>query len=115
MAPLPALAAGAVTFGSFNNPVKLNPAVLETWARLLARVPGSRLLLKYRHLQGGGAAAHLRAAAAAAGISDDRLLLEGASPHPEALARYAGIDIALDPFPFTAAPRPARRCGWACR
>jgi len=30
----------------------------------------------------------------------DRLLIEDASPHPEALAAYARVDIALDPFPF---------------
>jgi protein O-GlcNAc transferase len=100
VAPLPARAAGAVTFGSFNNPAKLNPAVLETWAAILARVPGARLLIKYRQLGGGGGAAHLRAAAAAAGIAADRLLIEDASPHPEALAAYGRVDIALDPFPF---------------
>ena len=100
VAPLPARATGRVTFGSFNNPVKLNPAVLESWAAILARVPGAQLLIKFRHLEGGGAAAHLRAAAAAAGIAAERLVLEGASPHPEALAAYARVDIALDPFPF---------------
>jgi predicted O-linked N-acetylglucosamine transferase (SPINDLY family) len=100
VAPLPARAAGGVTFGSFNNPVKLNPAVLETWAAILARVPAARLLLKFRHLDGGAAAARLRAAAAAAGIPPERLMLEGASPHPAALAAYARVDIALDPFPF---------------
>jgi predicted O-linked N-acetylglucosamine transferase (SPINDLY family) len=100
VAPLPARAAAGVMFGSFNNPAKLNPAVLADWAAILDRVPGSRLLIKYRHLGGRGAAAHLRAAAATAGIAMDRLLIEDASPHPEALAAYARVDIALDPFPF---------------
>ena len=100
VAPLPARAAGHVTFGSFNNPVKLNRAVLETWAAILDRVPGSRLLIKFRHLEGGGAAAHLRQTAEQCGLGPDRLLLEGKSPHPEALAAYSRVDIALDPFPF---------------
>ena len=100
VAPLPARAAGHLTFGSFNNPAKLNRPALKTWAAILDRVPGSRLLIKYRHLEGGGAAAHLRATAEACGLGPDRLLLEGKSPHPEALATYSRVDIALDPFPF---------------
>ena len=100
VAPPPALATGHVTFGSFNNPAKLNPGVLALWARILARVPGSRLLLKFRHLDGGAAAARLTADAVAAGIAPTQLALEGFSPHPEALGAYGRIDIALDPFPF---------------
>jgi predicted O-linked N-acetylglucosamine transferase (SPINDLY family) len=100
VAPLPARATGGVTFGSFNNPVKLNPVVLETWAEILARVPAARLLIKFRHLDGGEAARRLSAAARAAGIAPERLILEGSSPHPDALAAYGRVDVALDPFPF---------------
>ena len=46
MTPLPALSRGHVTFGSFKRVVKITPAVLETWARVLHAVPGSRLVLK---------------------------------------------------------------------
>jgi predicted O-linked N-acetylglucosamine transferase (SPINDLY family) len=100
VAPPPARATGRLTFGSFNNPAKINRAVLETWAAILDRVPGAQLLIKFRHLDAGGAVEHLRATAAACGLGPDRLLLEGKSPHPEALAAYARVDIALDPFPF---------------
>ena len=47
VAPLPALANGHVTFGSFNNFSKINPGVLHLWAEVLKQVPGARLLLKY--------------------------------------------------------------------
>ena len=44
--PLPALANGFVTFGSFNALAKITPAVMRLWAGILARVPHARLLLK---------------------------------------------------------------------
>jgi protein O-GlcNAc transferase len=37
--PLPALATGIITFGSFNRPAKLNEDVLTLWAELLRAVP----------------------------------------------------------------------------
>ena len=40
---LPALGRGAVTFGSFNNPAKISPRVVEVWASILRRLPGARL------------------------------------------------------------------------
>src|SRR5262249_21380562 len=49
-APLPALARGHVPLGCFNNPAKLPPPALAAFARVLDRVPASRLLLKYRGL-----------------------------------------------------------------
>lgn len=38
--------AGFVTFGSFNALAKVTPEVLWLWARILAAVPDSRLVLK---------------------------------------------------------------------
>ena len=46
VAPLPAGLDRPITFGCFNSRTKLNPDVLALWARVLAAVPGSRLLLK---------------------------------------------------------------------
>jgi len=43
--PLPALQAGHVTFGCFNNFCKVNQPLLELWSRVLDAVPGSRMVL----------------------------------------------------------------------
>jgi len=106
-APPPALPepGAPVTFGSLNNPAKLNDAVLALWARILAAVPGSRLLLKYRNaFEEEGLRARVRASMARGGIDAARLLFPG--PPPEGrhhLSLYHRIDIGLDSFPFTGA------------
>ncbi len=99
--PPPCLAAGYVTFGSFNNPGKVTPETVAVWSRILDTVPLSRLILKssYR-FSDPGTRLYFQELFAAHGIRDDRLtLLEGDSDLAGHLARYGMIDIALDPFP----------------
>src|SRR5262249_37563163 len=43
--PLPARAAGRVTFGCLNNSAKVSASVIALWSRVLKAVPSSRLLL----------------------------------------------------------------------
>ena len=43
-----------ITFGSFNNPVKTSDRTLQTWSRILQKVPNSRICFKailFRHEQ----------------------------------------------------------------
>jgi predicted O-linked N-acetylglucosamine transferase (SPINDLY family) len=101
--PPPAAAAGLVTFGSFNNPAKINDQVLALWAKVLAAAPGSRLLLKFRNwflvpsLQ-----ARIGAALRGFGVDPSRIQFDGAPDQTAGhLARYGRIDIALDTFPFS--------------
>jgi predicted O-linked N-acetylglucosamine transferase (SPINDLY family) len=92
---------GFITFGCFNNTAKLNAQVIALWARLLAAVPSSRLVLKWRTLQDEPLRASIRQAFVSHGIGPERIELRGASFHADLLRQYADIDIALDPFPFT--------------
>ena len=100
VAPPPCQTRGIVTFGSFNNLAKVTPAVLGLWVRVLAAVPGARLLLRWKSLADEAERTRLRTAFVAAGGDGARLDLHGALPHRELLAAYGEIDIALDPFPF---------------
>jgi len=100
VSPLPALRSGHVTFGSCNNLAKINADVVAVWADILRRVPGARLLLKYRGLEDEGLRARYFDLFTAQGITADRLDIEGWSPLGQLLARHDGIDVALDPFPF---------------
>lgn len=98
--PLPALANGYVTFGCFNNLAKITPRVIATWADILHRVPGARLVLKTHQFSDPPTAALIRAAFAAHAIAPARIVLRGSSGHRAFLAEYNDIDLVLDPFPY---------------
>ena len=98
--PPPSLAAGQVTFGSFNQLAKVNDAVLAAWARVLQAAPGARLFLKANQLNDPAAQSGLRARFAARGVDVSRLLFEGFSSRAEYLAAYHRVDVALDTFPY---------------
>ena len=101
VAPLPALANGYVTFGSFNNAAKLNPGVIALWARLMQAVPGSRLMLKNRGYALARTREELTDAFGKHGIVADRLDFVAHTPNTAAhLRKYAAVDVALDPFPY---------------
>jgi len=98
---LPALAAGYVTFGCFSNPAKVTPLAVEVWARILRRLPTTRLVVKYKGWGESGVARRFREMFVTQGVDTGRLELLDASPHPELLGEYGRIDIALDTFPYS--------------
>ena len=97
----PPLASGApATFGSFNNPAKLNRAVLKLWGEVLTAIPGSRLALKFKNWFGNE---NLRERVLnGLGVDAERVMfVAGDTERDQHLALYRQIDVALDPFPFT--------------
>jgi predicted O-linked N-acetylglucosamine transferase (SPINDLY family) len=90
-----------IVFGSFNHLPKVTPAVVAAWARLLAAVPQSRLLLKAKRLGEPETRERYRTLFATHGIDQNRLDLVGWRSSPgNHLALYRQVDIALDPFPY---------------
>jgi protein O-GlcNAc transferase len=98
---LPAAGNGYVTFGCLNNPAKVNPHLIGEWARLLAELPGSRLLLKSGQYSDAAFRERLWSEFEAAGVERERILLEGPDHHIAFLDTYNRIDIALDPWPYS--------------
>jgi protein O-GlcNAc transferase len=98
--PLPALANGYVTFGSFNNLIKVGPDVISLWARVLHAVPGSRLLLKTNQFIEPSVREEMAQKFAQHGIEGSRLILEPPVPRADYLKPFNRLDIALDPFPY---------------
>ncbi|MBM3548555.1 MAG: hypothetical protein FJX54_16525 [Alphaproteobacteria bacterium] len=99
---LPCLRAGGITFGSFSIPPKLNDRVLRLWSRVLAAVPGSRLVIGHNAAYADPLiASRFRRRCEVAGIAADRLhLVTAYAGRQDHLARVGSLDIALDPFPF---------------
>jgi predicted O-linked N-acetylglucosamine transferase (SPINDLY family) len=102
VAESPVCKTGHMTFGSFNNMAKTNDTLLQIWAAIMARVPGSRLLLKAHGLRNEGVKRRiLRTLAAHGGIAPERVCFMGheqsAADH---LQRYHEVDLALDTFPY---------------
>jgi len=97
----PSLAGAPVRFGVFNNFPKITDAMLTVWARILARVPDSRLLVKTASLRDEGVLRLARERMQRAGLDLDRVELAGFTPgRREHLAALANVDIALDTFPY---------------
>jgi protein O-GlcNAc transferase len=101
VSPLPRLERGYWTFGSFNNYRKLNERVLAAWAQVLIAVPDSRLIMfSFENRESGE---HAVAALVARGIERHRVdWVVRTSPEGH-IDSFAGIDIALDSFPYNGA------------
>ena len=99
VAPAPCLRNGFITFGSFNNPAKISPALLRLWGAILMECPDSRLLIK-----SGAFADRCGREYLMRGLGDvapDRLITPvRTSGVREHLGFYDKVDIALDTFPY---------------
>ncbi len=102
VAPLPCFARGGITFGSFNNFAKISPQWVALAARVLQAVPGSRCLLKSPYARSNdGGREQLQARFNACGIASERVVWMPFDSDPTVhLARYGGVDIALDTYPY---------------
>lgn len=97
----PAACRGHVTFGSLNTLSKVSPGALQAWARILASVPTSRLLIKARPLSDDALCQEVRRRFGEQRIAAERLELQGWSPdYASHMATFNAIDIALDSFPY---------------
>lgn len=101
VSPPPCASGAPVTFGSFNALAKINPGVIDLWARILQSVPNSRLILKARPLGDPPVRARVHDLFASRGIESSRIELLSWAPAVQGhLALYHRIDIALDTFPY---------------
>jgi len=100
-APAPATAPvrqnAFVTFGCLNNFAKVSSRALDEWAKILAAVPNSRMIL---HALPGEHAQGIARRLEQAGVASRRMQFIGRQPWSAYVQTYSKIDIALDPFPY---------------
>ena len=90
-----------ITFGSFNNFLKVTDDTLAVWAKILNRVPNSRLFIKSVYLDDPEVRKNVLERLASAGIAEDRVELSGFfAATQDHLAAYNRVDVALDTFPY---------------
>ncbi len=101
VAPAPAAASGRITFGSFNSVGKVTDRTLACWARIVARVPGARLLLKGEGFSAADGREAFLLRLERAGLDRAAVELIGRTPDTRShLALYGRVDIALDTWPY---------------
>jgi predicted O-linked N-acetylglucosamine transferase (SPINDLY family) len=98
--PGPCARGEAFTFGCFNNIAKINPRVMDAWARILTAAPGSRLLLKGRQFHHTVPKQAIIDGLGARGVAAERIVLEGYTRRVDYYEAFQRVDVALDPFPF---------------
>ncbi len=98
--PLPFDRSGQVTFGSLHQAAKLNPQLIESWAEILRRMAGARLLIQNSAMAAGRPRAQVIAAFAQLGIDPERLDFRPFGTPPAYLQTTYDVDIALDSFPY---------------
>jgi len=98
--PLPAKRKGYVTFGSFNNNLKINPLVMSLCARVLKANPLARLVIKCAYGSDPGVRSFYLSHFQQLGIEPERIDVIGYLPYQAYLELCAQIDLALDTYPF---------------
>jgi predicted O-linked N-acetylglucosamine transferase (SPINDLY family) len=96
--PLPARGAGFVTFGSFNDLTKVSDSLLSCWTSILINVPTSRLRLT--RIRSPRRAAEIVALFEQSGVTADRIECTPYRREVPYGLQFAGVDIALDPYPY---------------
>ncbi|CAN5525121.1 tetratricopeptide repeat protein [soil metagenome] len=99
--PLPALSSGRVTFGCFQNMIKLNDEVLDLWGRLFQAMPDALLRLQSKQMSEPALREQLLVRLEGVGIDRGKVTLIGPIDRREFLRAHREVDIMLDTFPGT--------------
>ncbi len=97
--PLPALATGSLTFGSFNRMSKISAAAVRLWSALLRALPETKMILA--GMPADGEQAQLIEQFAVNGVARERLTFYGRRGMEEYLELHHRMDICLDTYPYT--------------
>jgi len=90
-----------ITFGCFNNLIKVTNEVIQVWSTILHNVPSSRLILKTGLSRANDLVEPIVDQFSRAGIDPARIVIKSRiEDWAEHIKLYDEIDIGLDPFPY---------------
>jgi predicted O-linked N-acetylglucosamine transferase (SPINDLY family) len=96
----PSRRTGSVTFGCFGSGSKINSDLIEWWAQLLLRVPGSSLYLRNPQLTSADNQRYMRNRFGWFGVDPGRLRIGAGTDRTSLLKCYDDVDISLDTWPY---------------
>jgi len=97
---LPTLSSGHITFGSFNNFVKVSPKVIELWTAIMRAIPDCRLMMKGKSFLDKASCHYAINMFTQEGIDPERIILQPFEQSPSYWESYNQVDIGLDTFPW---------------
>ena len=96
--PPPLIKNNYITFGSFNNPAKINENVIDCWSNILKRVKDSKLIIKCSDDK--KKFDRIENLMKKKGVLDSVIFHKRLENKKDHLNLYNEIDIALDTFPY---------------
>jgi predicted O-linked N-acetylglucosamine transferase (SPINDLY family) len=97
----PALKNKFISFGSFNNILKINRKVVSTWSKILCRILNSKLYLFSDNFNEQEFKSYFEKLFLDNGVQLDQLFFQPSLKRDDLLNKYNLIDIALDTFPYS--------------
>jgi predicted O-linked N-acetylglucosamine transferase (SPINDLY family) len=91
---------GFMTFGTFNNPNKYTPTIIQSWAKCMLAVPNSKFLFTRPEAYSEVLQHNVKKEFAKHGVDPENVLFL-ANPMGQHLPLYRNLDISLDVFPLT--------------
>jgi predicted O-linked N-acetylglucosamine transferase (SPINDLY family) len=98
---IPALKNKFLSFGSFNNILKINNKVVSTWSKILCRILNSKLYLFSDNFNEQEFKSYFEKLFLDNGVRLDQLFFQPSLKRDDLLNKYNLIDIALDTFPYS--------------
>jgi len=98
---IPALKNKFISFGSFNNILKINHKVVSTWSKILCRILNSKLYLFSDNFNEQEFKSYFEKLFLDNGVQLNQLFFQSSLKRDDLLNKYNLIDIALDTFPYS--------------
>ena len=97
--PLPALAAGHLTFGAFDRLERVTARTLDLYAEVLRALPSAWLVVKSAHIDDPRYRGSMELGLSSRGVDLTRVAFRGKTTHYENMRALGDVDLLLDPYP----------------